>query len=279
MRKVILIVVCALLLLSGCNFPGRSPTPEPDQISTAVQLTLSAVPAETLALPEETAVPTETAAPAEPTATPEPTATASPTPTGLPEDPRQTLGEPTGRDVLDSGSGFGLSEPYDDSVTRMYMQDGFLVLNSSGTGGWRSWRLRPPKLQNGYIEAVFDTQSCSNNDVYGITLRAPDFESGHGYYFGASCGGRFTFSVWTDAGSDQLVSGDIGENFAQGSGQVNRLGVLARGTQFELYVNGRKIETVENSDLADAGYYGPFISASSGNFVVALDEIAYWTLP
>ncbi len=289
--KAFLLLLLATLLLSACTFPRaeNEPAPAQDAVATAVQMTLAAQPPT-----EAPAQPSNTSAPAQPSATPEPSATpvpsltpteetnATPTLTATPisSDPAVALGQPAMRDPLDKGSGFGIgSDGYEDDFTRMYLSDGALMLHSSSTNGWRGWRLRPPKIQDFYLQATYKTQNCSNGDTYGIVFRAPDYESGRGYYYSITCDGRFSLSKWDDNGTSQITSGSALPAYNSGTGQTNRLGVLAKGKQLTLYVNGQPIGELEDNSITGAGFFGPYLSGQSGNLTVALDEIAYWSTP
>ncbi len=110
-------------------------------------------------------------------------------------------------------------------------------------------------------------------------FRAPDYETGHGYYYNVTCDGRYSLSKWDDNGQAVIASGSTLPAYNSGTGQTNRLGVLAKGKKLTLYVNGQSIVEVENDALPNAGYFGPSISGQSGNLTVALDEIAYWSVP
>jgi hypothetical protein len=269
-----------VLLLSACA-PRQAVTPAPDAVATAVQQTLEAEPTWT---PVPT---TQTPEPVVATFTPEPptpTVIFTPTPTLTPtissDDPVAFLGQPAGRDTLDNGQGFGIDATgYEDDYTRMNISEGSLFIANSSTVGWRGWRVRPPALQNAYIEGTFTAHSCSGADQYGLVVRAPDYVSGEGYYFALTCDGRFNLTRWTDAGTSVVVNNTQSSAIRAGSGEVNRVGVMMRGSNLRLYVNGVVVQEVNDDAISEGGYYGPHISGVSGTMVVSLDEISYWNLP
>ncbi len=296
--KAFLLLILAALLLGACTFPSAENQAGPSQeaVATAVQMTLAAQPTQPAATNNiaAPAQPDGTSSPGQPTSTPFPSSTPVPsltpadeiketptlTATAINSDPAVALGQPAMRDPLDKGSGFGIgSDGYEDDYTNIYMSDGALVLHSSSANGWHGWRLRPPKVEDFYLQATYQTQSCAGNDLYGIIFRSPDYESGHGYYYSVTCDGRFSLSKWDDNGTSQITNGSALPAYNSGTGQTNRIGVLARGKQLTLYVNGKSIAEVEDSSLTSAGYFGPFLSGQSGNLTVALDEIAYWSVP
>jgi hypothetical protein len=280
MRKPILLLLLIVLLVTACS-PRQATTPEVDAVATAVQETLAAQPTRT------PVPPTHTPEPPPPTSTseaPTPTVFFTETPTLTPtvssEDPLSYLGQPAGRDTLDSGSGFGIdSSGYEDDYTRITISEGSMFIHNSSTIGWRGWRVRPPLLKDAYIEGTFTTHGCAGGDQYGLVVRAPDYISGEGYYFALTCDGRFNLTRWTEDGTSVVVNNTQSDAIRPGSGQVNRVGVMMRGDNLRLYINGRVVQEVNDDAIRESGYYGPFISGVSGTMVISLDEIAYWNLP
>jgi hypothetical protein len=201
------------------------------------------------------------------------------TATPLSDDPAVKLGNPTGKDDLDTGKGFGLTSPYEDDYTKFSVSDGAMVLANTATNGWKGWRVRPPKLANFYLEATLIIDSCQGKDIIGIVFRAPDYTSGAGYYYGISCDGRFIVSRW-DSGSTTttLVNLTATDKVHPGTGQTNKLGVWATGSHFSLYMNGKLIQEFDDSTYSE-GYYGPYTSGTSGVLTSRLDSIAYWIQP
>jgi hypothetical protein len=281
MRKLSTFSLFLVLMISACG-PRQSVTPAPDAVATAVQETLAAQPTWTPIPATDTPEPVIVA-----TFTPElptPTVFFTPTPTLTPtvssDDPISFLGQPAGRDMLDNGAGFGIDAAgYEDDYTRITISEGSMFIANSSTVGWRGWRVRPPALQNAYIEGTFTTHGCTGADQYGLVVRAPDYVSGHGYYFALTCDGRFNLTRWTDAGTSVVVANTQHNAIRSGSGQVNRVGIMLRGTNFRLYVNGVVVQEVNDDVILESGFYGPHISGVSGTMVVSLDEISYWNLP
>ena len=273
-----------VLLLASCNLPQKQAAPSEQDVATAVAQTLTAE----IILPLETTPPptsSPTPAPDEPTITPTeqttPTETLTPTltPTNISDDPANAFGAPVWERDMVNGTAFGIGpEGYDDDNTRIYMENGVMVLESSSSQGFRGWRLTSPTPQNMYLEATFNTPSCSGNDLYGLVFRAKDYTSGQGYYFGITCSGQYNFSRWDENGTSFLVNSKTGEAILSGSGKTNRIGVLAEGSSFKLYANGKLLEEVQDNGLPNGGHIGVFLAGSSGNFSVELDHIAYWNL-
>ncbi|MEN4042124.1 MAG: hypothetical protein ROW39_07265 [Anaerolineaceae bacterium] len=280
MHLAVKFLLLLILLLSACA-PRQAAEPDIDEVATAVQATLDAQPTQTPFPPTDTPEPViATFTPEQPTPTVFFTETPTLTPTVSTEDPLSYLGQPTGKDTLESGSGFGIDAGgYEDDFTRISVSEGSMFIHNFSTIGWRGWRMRPPKLKNAYIEGVFSTHGCIGVDQYGLVVRAPDYDSGHGYYFALTCDGRFNLVRWTEAGTSVVVNNTQSDAIRAGSGQVNRVGILLRDDNIRLYINGRIVHEVNDNALPEGGYFGPFVSGVSGTMVIALDEIAYWTLP
>ncbi len=284
MRKTIPILLLFTLLLTSCNFPLTKPTPDLNIVSTKVAATLAAV--QTQAQP--TAPSFVTDKPLSPTVTPtlEPTPTGteqpSPTPTATPPagDPAIALGEPGFFDTFSSGTSFGLSNPYEDEAVAISVENGAMVFKSKMINNGIRWRLTSRNPQDLYLEGRFNVTRCSGSDQYGLVLRAPTYSDGIGYYFGVTCSGQYYLLRWDKEGQNTVVNLASDANILSGSGQVNRMGIMADGDAIKLYVNGKLVKELTDKGLADKGYIGAFVSAREDqNFTVQLEELKLWTLP
>ncbi|MEA4906155.1 MAG: hypothetical protein VB089_00960 [Anaerolineaceae bacterium] len=279
-------VLLFAILLAGCNIPAGSPTrsatPGQDAIGTAVYQTLTAAPIHTITVAGPTATRAGATAQSSPTPTGPATvtATATLTPTSPPEDPKSSLGEPTYRNTLDNGKSFGIDESgYEDGGNRITIEDGKMVLTSLAGRGYRGWRLTTGLPQDFYLEGTFNVRSCVADDQYGLVLRAPDFNSGMGYYFIVSCDGRYNFTRWDANGTSSIQNWEKGDPILAGSNQTNRLGVLARGGHFSLYANGKLLKELDDTTFSTDTRFGVYISgAGAGGFTYELDEIDYWVV-
>lgn len=285
MLKKSILLILVLLVLSGCTMPtSPEPTADLTEVQDIVASTLTAQ-AEFLAqqgtptvdLPVATLTPSATLAP---------TATAllvthTPTITVVPDGFRDTLGDPAWRDTLDDGAAFGLDEQgYQDDNTRIFMKDGAMVLSSSSLYGYRGWRLTTQSPANVYIEAEFIVDNCEDADLYGLVYRAPDYNSGQGYYLGLTCQGQFNVTKWTDSGSSTIVSAKTDEAIQAGPGQTNRLGIQMVGSDFYVHINDTLVSHFTDEAFTEGGHFGVFIAGqANGDLVVRMDEIAYWNLP
>ena len=130
--------------------------------------------------------------------------------------------------------------------------------------------------------------TCSQTDGYGFIFKVPNTtppdNKFQGYLFGVTCDGQYSLRIW---------DGTAGENGAttwlkyysssdlinQGEKETNRIGVMAVENQLSLYVNGEKLDTVENDAFAK-GYFGMYINRDkTENLTVFVDKVAYWTDP
>lgn len=281
MKKLLTVLSLMLLLLSACNFPLISTSSDQHIIATKVAATLFA--AQTAVQPSPQPVFTElpTIPTDVPTLTPESTATTTPTTTltAPGTNPSLGLGSPDFSDTFTTGTSFGLTSPYQDDAIIIKVENGAMVFKSLAIKSGKRWRLTSRNPQNLYLEGTFKTESCSGTDQYGLVFRAPTYSDGIGYYFGVTCNGQYYFLRWDNAGSTTLVSSTPEAGILTGSNQVNRLGVMATGDTFRLYINGYLVKELSDNGLPDKGYIGAFASAfENPNFTVLLEEISLWTL-
>lgn len=279
--KKIMITLILVILITACNVPQVQPTAtiSQNEVETEVARQLSATAAQPTQPGGETSQPqppTETPLP--PTSTPTPTETATATPTLTPTlDWKANLGTPAWQSTLDSPSAFFSSgNSYSDDYTTIIIAGGVMRLSSSSTFGYRGWRLTSKKPQNFYLEAKFNTISCSGNDTYGLVLRAPDYSSGYGYYYTLTCDGKYALTKWNDDGSAVVLDLTPGSSIRSGAGQTNTFGIWIRGSEIKLYANDVLLAELSDSAIPNAGHIGVFIAGRSGGMTVELDEIAYW---
>ncbi len=294
MKKIVSVFLLYILILSSCNLPVAQTTLQPTQVSPK-DLIATMVAASVTANPVLPATETQAAPPA-PTNTPEtPTSTATPALTVTVTEPSaptisptssdfvSSLGKPTWMDTFVTSGGFFQkgTNSYEDDHTRIVIDNGMMTLTSIGSpANWRGWRLAYPTIQNFYLETSFITHTCSGADQYGMVFRAPDYESGFGYYLAFTCAGNYSLVRMDDSGIVTLVKWAQNSTILAGSGQNNRMGILASGSTLSLYANGTKLIETNDAHFQDAGHFGPFIAyAENQNFSVDLKSIAYWIMP
>jgi len=279
MRKLIPVLLLTSILLTSCNFPLTQSTPDPALVATGVAATLTAASPNITQTPQNqstTSLPTVALNTLEPSATP----TITPTATTPPGDPRLTLGTPGFTDTFTSGTAFGLAaEPYEDDAVIIEVKNGAMQFTSFKVNGGKRWRLTSRNPQNLYLEGTFKTVSCSGNDQYGLVFRAPTYSDGIGYYFGATCDGKYYLQRMDANDTVTIVSLTTESNILSGSGQVNRLGVWAENESIKLYVNGNLIKEISDNNLVNKGYIGAFTAAyDNPGLTIQLEEISLWPL-
>ena len=292
MKKIIpVLLVC--LMLSACNYPTIEPSSE-EVVQTNVALILTNAP-ETTLLPDPTQVsetpkatadlPTEpsvtetevTTPEPQPTSTdtpePMPTATTAPTATQAPVagDPVAQLGEP---DFLEDFSDAG-GWPYEDDWFLITVSGGQLHAFSKGTPYWSSWYTTYPEVQDAYFETTITRPNCYGQDRFGLVIRWD--ESQEFYYMGVTCDGTWGFSFYTEDNQIINILDYQTSDAFKPANEANRIGILAKGDQFDFYINGIKVGSATDDRLDDAGTFG-FLSMSAGtvNFKTSLDKLEYW---
>jgi hypothetical protein len=299
-KKIVSFSLFLILILSSCNLPTVATAPPPTQanpkdlIATMVAATViaqpSAIVVATQAVPATLTQPNTTEQAPAPTGTPALTATAAaPSETSAPvasptsNDFASSLGQPTWKDTFSDSGGFFVkgTNSYEDDHTRIAIENGMMTLTSFGTPpNWLGWRLANPTIKNFYLETSFVTHNCSGADRYGMIFRAPDFDSGFGFYLAFSCDGRYRLERMDDAGLAFVTPWSTSSAISAGSEQNNRMGVLATDSTYSIYINGVKQIEVNDAHFQEAGHFGPFIAyAQNPNFSIDLKSITYWIMP
>ncbi|MFY9365871.1 MAG: family 16 glycoside hydrolase, partial [Brevefilum fermentans] len=293
MKKLFITTILILAFaLSGCHFPGfqSDSAVDPEDVmateiskiltGTPIQIEPSATTIIEVTSPTEEIIKTEAVEPAEleePQPTPAPTHTPPPTLTATlaSTDPTLNLGDPDWVDNMDDGDGWptGL-----DKYTAIKFENGFLKLTSStGVDGWRvTW----PTIANFYLEMTLQTPECEGSDQFGLMFRVPaDSQAGKGYLYGITCDGRYSLRRWDGSVMHSLIGLTPNDAVKKGPDAVNKLGVMARGANLALYVNGQKVNEISDSTHLQ-GRFGVFVGGMNvDNLTVWVDQIRYWDGP
>ncbi|MGI6740108.1 MAG: hypothetical protein ACOX7C_01275 [Brevefilum sp.] len=303
MKKWTIIALLLLaVLVSGCNLPGStpaSPQQQDDAMATEISRILTGTPVkiepsatpeieeetpveepemtqpeeeatEAIEDPQEEVQPTETAQPA-PTSTPEPTPTATLSAT----DPTLTLGQPDWVDTMDNGDNWptGYSE-----YTSIKFENGYLKFTANTE--LDGWRLSWPYLEDFYLEIKLQSTKCSGNDRSGLMFRAPASPNwDKGYLFGLTCDGRYSLRRFDGHNVVPLVNWTEDGVIKTGDEAVNVLGVMAKGANLTLYINGEKVKEITDNTYLNGGF-GVFAGGvKTGELTVWVDQIRYWKIP
>ena len=312
MKKLIPVLIVLSLVLTACsNFPlqgGDEPVTDAEMATrvaellatmttptteiafppTSTPLPPTPVPTEPPAVPTPvlaTEEPVETAEPGEGTGTPE--ATAEPTATeaaDVPEtDPVRKLGTPSGSDPFDSYEKWAWPTDSDDYIAIAF-KDGFMQM--TGLTTMAGWRLPMISQQtNSYIELTVNSAACADKDSYGIIFRVPVFkEPTQGYLYEVTCDGYLRLWKWDGnvapkGEADILINWKESPDINTGANQVNRLGVMAVGNAFTIYMNGVAQGSTTDSSFK-AGFFGTFVrSVTTSRYMVKFDEMKFWENP
>jgi len=191
------------------------------------------------------------------------------------------LGTPDWRDGFESNLHYWYLAA--DENVEFAIAEGSLVLTAFRPAGdnWRVAELR--ELSDFYLEAkVTFGETCSGKDSFGFLVRAPDSEESNiasGYAFAFSCDGNFRYYLMRNGEYVGLENWQTTASLNAGPNQTNQVGVWAEGDQFRVYINGERVAEFSDGTYS-RGLFGLLIrSAETDNFSVAVDEIAYWTLP
>ena len=297
MKKLAFVLLAILIggTLAGCGLAERFQQAEQQYLETRVVELLDELPeAEVLATEiveseeleeptpteevelevEETEEPKEPEEPVEVEATSEP----EPTPTVESFDPGEYLGEPAWSDTFDQVK-YWVFGSDDYSVATLEGGRMKLVAQSEEPG----WRIASTEvLTKAYIEAEFEVGTCSSTDRYGIIFRVPqNVGYNQGYIFSVTCDGRYSLRLWDGIAKKSVWVKyyTISEAINKGSNQSNRLGVMTIADEFGLYINGEKVDVIEDGTFA-SGYFGVYINRDkTDKLTIFADNAKYWLDP
>jgi hypothetical protein len=211
---------------------------------------------------------------------PPPLPTEGPTPTPILDDPAKVLGNPTWIDTFDTKDNWSL---FDNNCFMSDIKDGRFIMTAKGDEGFETitcWELTWPKVNNMYLEVNAQTQDqCSGADRYGLFFRGPD--TSKGYVFIMTCDGRYAMANIDGQKVHMIAPLTASDKINTGPNQTNRIGVVADGGIFSLYINGQFVTQLPDSAYTTNGVrIGLAIGSSeTKDFTVHYDDFAYWQLP
>jgi hypothetical protein len=243
------ILVCAVVVLAIIVFNNRSSTSTPEP-------------------PPGESVPTQ-----QPPDLPAPTE--GPPPTPIPGDPEQELGDPDGRDDFSTSNNW---TGFDNECFKSEIAGGQFVMTAKGKAGFSCWETTWPSVDNYYLQTnIVNPEECDADDRFGLFIRTPDLTAG--YLVGLTCDGRLAMTKWDGENTDVLINFVTSEHINLGLGANNRLGVVAHGDTYHLYVNGHLIAETTDASYVGAYRFGYFVRAATENtFTVKYDDMAIWLL-
>ncbi len=277
-KSLFMIAIMFVVLLPACG-PAATLTPTPDVNLAYTQAAQTVITDLTRNAPSATpplppATPTLIILPSS-SPTPTETSTPPPAPTSPPDDPALTLGEPTWLDSFDSKANWTL---FDNECFRNDIRNSKFELLGKGIG-YVCWTITWPVIQNFYLETTVQTiDSCPVSNYFGLFFRSPSNDQG--YLFGVTCDGNYALWTWNAQQGGYVVKPAHSTEFLPGPNQINRLGVMVKGDQLSLFINGVMQTEIQDAVYTQAGKFGLAIYAIKDNpFAVLFDQIAYWDLP
>lgn len=187
----------------------------------------------------------------------------------------QSLGAPTWSDPMDSQGRWYLVTT--EGVT-FKMENGALVMTAHEAGGYDEWGLGAVGDQTDFaLEVTFKTgPACSGLDRYGVIFRAPDPSRGYVYEF--SCDGRFRLYLWDGEAYTGVQNWKTSAAIVGGASKANRMGLIVKGDQVELYANDQLLGEYEITEY-DSGRFGLVVGAKdTANFEARVDSVRFWNL-
>ena len=198
-----------------------------------------------------------------------------PTPTPIPGDPEQELGRPDGRDDFSTQNNWTL---FDSECFKSEIVDQQYVMTAKGAQGFSCWEVTWPSVRDYYLQTnLVMPQECSPDDRFGLFIRTPDLKQG--YLVGLTCDGRLAMTRWDGEETHVLVNFLNSEHINTGAGATNRLGVIANGSSYALYVNGHLLAETGDASYVDEMRFGYFVrAATEEGFTVRFDDMAIWLI-
>ena len=253
--------------------PKQEPPLETEQVADTAEADETEVEEPEIEEPEETEEPEEEATP-----NPDPTATQQPEPTVESFDPGEYLGKPAWKDEFEVVKYWVFGA---DDFTAATLENGRmkLVAQTEEPG----WRIASTNVLNdAYVEMEFEVGKCASTDRYGIIFRVPEkVDYNQGYIFSVTCDGRYSLRLWDGIAkkSTWVKSYTASNAINDGSNQSNRLGVMTIENDIGLYINGEKVDVIEDETFA-AGYFGVYINRDkTDKLTVFVDNAKYWLNP
>ncbi len=184
-----------------------------------------------------------------------------------------TATAPAIRETFRDDSG-GWDMESDDDVTRTLRGGAFYILvNTENILGWSSV---PGEYADFYMTAdALHVGGPLDNEI-GLLFRIVD-ESNF-YFFTVSSDGFYLLNKLVDGEWQSIVDWTESSLIVQGEGQANSLGVLARGDELTLLINGEPVEVVGDDEFNAGGVAVAAGSFDEAGVEIAFDDFSLWDL-
>jgi biopolymer transport protein ExbD len=133
-------------------------------------------------------------------------------------------------------------------------------------------------LSEQYSNFTFEVKMTINQgDCGGMDIR-DNVDSSSLYLFRICQGGGYRFSKYKSDSDSTILTNGISSAINQGTGQSNTIAVVAKSSNFDLYVNGQKIDSVSDSNDYSQGYVGLVADAPNNATTVTFQDARLWTV-
>lgn len=235
-----------------------------------------------LASPGSPVLPTSTPSPApsaSPTATIQwfpPTSTPAPLPTPLPTStpaPRTDLGKVMLDDPMSRAAHWQLHKT---EIGQAALGVDEITLALNGTKGYLTSFRDEPMLGDFYAEMIARASLCREKDAYGLVFRAGG--SNNNYRFLVSCDGNIQIERVVNYQNMVIKSWTPSGQLPVGVPFELKLGVEARGSEFEFFINDVSQFSVKDPALTYGGL-GIYARATGANVVtVSFSDLVVYAL-
>jgi hypothetical protein len=130
-----------------------------------------------------------------------------------------------------------------------------------------------------YSDFAFEVKmTITQGDCGGVMIRN-DVSAGKDYNFRVCQNGYYYFFKYASKSASDSTALTSGNSSAinQGTGQANTIAIVANGSNFDLYVNGQKIDSAGDSDYSQGTV--DFLAWDRGNVTtVTYQDARLWTI-
>lgn len=130
---------------------------------------------------------------------------------------------------------------------------------------------------NSYSNFAFEVKMTINQgDCGGLTLRS-NTNTSNLYLYEVCQDGSYYFYKYTANSSSMSLTRGNAVAISKGLGQLNVVAVVANGSNYDLYVNGQKVDTANDSTYGQ-GILGLVASAYTNPTAVTYQDARVWTI-
>jgi hypothetical protein len=169
--------------------------------------------------------------------------------------------------------------------------------------GWWTWYFGDAGLTSSFYAdvVIINGDQCVDRDSAGMLLRG-HLGADFGFLFGVTCQGGYYIGVSAGPGAAGPVCMLLGSELSSimdadcsglplhkeseyiqaGPGAVNRLGVRGDGSYYELYVNGHRVDSLQDNIYSawTSGYPALFLGTGQKDLSeVSFDDFSLWRNP